>query len=135
MIGSLKLFAASAADTIKNSASSACGNVCGTANISDIFGFVANALIFLVGAISVIMIIIGGLRYVTSNGDAKATASAKDTILYAVVGIVVSIAAFAIVTFVTTNFGNAPKKAELPVYTAYGNVDTKLNYNNYIKES
>ena len=93
---------------IQNSATKACGkgkaSVCGNSDISTIFTFVANALIFVIGAVSVIMIILGGLRYVTSNGDSKATASAKDTILYSVVGLVVAIAAFAIVTFVTSHF-------------------------------
>jgi hypothetical protein len=48
------------------------------------------------------MIIVGGLRYVLSNGDTKAAGDAKNTILYSVVGIIVAVAAFAIVAFVTT---------------------------------
>ncbi len=65
---------------------------------------VVNVLLFLIGAIAVIMIIIGGLRYVTSNGDASATKGAKDTILYAVIGIIVAILAYAIVNFVIDSF-------------------------------
>lgn len=61
---------------------------------------VANVLSMLVGAISVIMIIIGGLRYVISNGNQSDTTAAKNTILYAIVGVVVAIAAYAIVNFV-----------------------------------
>lgn len=101
-------FLADASSAIQNSATKACGtgaaNVCGDKDISKIFTFVANALIFVIGAVAVIMIILGGLRYVTSNGDSKATAAAKDTILYSVIGLVVAIAAFAIVTFVTSHF-------------------------------
>jgi hypothetical protein len=67
-----------------------------------IFQNVANILIFLVGAISVIMLIVGGLRYVLSSGDSSAVASAKNTILYAIIGIVVAILAFAAVNFVVT---------------------------------
>jgi hypothetical protein len=104
----LLMFLGDASGAIGKSAQQACGtgaaSVCGNANISNIFNFVANALIFVIGAVAVIMIILGGLRYVTSNGDAKATASAKDTILYAVVGLVVAIAAYAIVNFVVTHF-------------------------------
>jgi hypothetical protein len=46
------------------------------------------------------MIIVGGLRYVTSGGDASSTKAARDTILYAVVGLVIAVMAFAIVNFV-----------------------------------
>jgi hypothetical protein len=100
----LTLFLAGASSQIKDSALKACGNSCNTGTtVAGIFAGIANALIFLVGAISVIMIIIGGLRYVISNGDSKQIAAAKDTILYAVIGIIVAIAAYAIVRFVTTS--------------------------------
>ena len=65
-----------------------------------IFQTVSNILLFLVGAISVIMLIIGGIRYVISGGDQGAVTSAKNTILYAIVGIVVAFLAFAAVSFV-----------------------------------
>lgn len=94
---------ASASDTINNSAKSACGSNCG-GDITTLFKSISNALVFLIGSISVIMIIIGGLRYVLSNGDPKSAASAKDTILYAVIGVIVAIAAYGIVHFVTSNF-------------------------------
>lgn len=65
-----------------------------------VFAVVANTLIFLVGAVAVIYLIIGGLRYVVSNGDSKAVESAKNTILYAIVGIVVAVISYALVQFV-----------------------------------
>ena len=65
---------------------------------------VTNVLLFILGAIAVIMIIIGGIRYTTSNGDATQTKAAKDTILYAVIGLIVAILAFAIVSFVLDAF-------------------------------
>ena len=58
---------------------------------------------FIIGAISVLMIIIGGIRYATSNGEQAQVTSAKNTILYAIVGLVVSIMAYAIVRFVINN--------------------------------
>jgi hypothetical protein len=67
-----------------------------------IFRQITNILLFLVGAISVIMLIIGGVRYVVSGGDQAAVTSAKNTILYAIIGIVVAFLAFAAVNFVTT---------------------------------
>jgi hypothetical protein len=69
-----------------------------------VFKTVTNVLLFIIGAISVIMLIIGGIRYVVSGGDSAAVTSAKNTILYAVVGIVVAILAFALVNFVITSF-------------------------------
>lgn len=64
---------------------------------------IINILLFVIGAIAVIMIIIGGIRYITSNGDSAQTTGAKNTILYAVVGVVVALMAFAIVNFVVKN--------------------------------
>jgi hypothetical protein len=50
------------------------------------------------------MIILGALRYVISAGDASKITQAKNTILYAVIGLVVALLAFAIVNFVLTSF-------------------------------
>ena len=57
------------------------------------------------GAISVLMIVIGGLRFVLSQGDASAVSSAKNTVLYAVIGLVVALMAGGIVLLVTEYFG------------------------------
>lgn len=73
---------------------------------SDLFGStgvfttIVNVLLFIIGAVSVIMIIFGGFRYVTSGGDSGGVTSAKNTILYAIVGLVVAVLAYAIVNFV-----------------------------------
>lgn len=72
-----------------------------------IFSTIANTLIFLVGAVAVIYLIIGGLRYVISNGDSKSVEAAKNTILYAIVGIVVAVIAFALVQFVISSLNKA----------------------------
>lgn len=61
---------------------------------------VVNTLLFVIGAVSVIMIIYGGFRYVTSAGEASAVKSAKDTIMYAVVGLVIALVAWGIADFV-----------------------------------
>lgn len=57
-------------------------------------------VLILVGIASVIMIIIGGFKYVISSGDSNAINSAKNTILYAVIGLVVALLAQAILVFV-----------------------------------
>lgn len=71
-----------------------------------IFRTITNVLLFIIGAISVIMLIVGGIRYVVSGGDSTAVTNAKNTILYAIVGIVVAILAFAVVNFVITSFAS-----------------------------
>ena len=69
-----------------------------------IFKTITNVLLFILGAISVIMIIIGGLRYVISGGNSTAVTAAKNTILYAIVGVVVALLAYAIINFVLGSF-------------------------------
>ena len=65
---------------------------------------IINVLLYVLGAVAVIMIVIGGLRYVLSGGDSSAVTAAKNTILYSVVGLIVAILAYAIVNFVVTSF-------------------------------
>jgi len=63
-----------------------------------------NTLLLAIGVISVVMIIIGGIRYALSGGDEKNTTAAKDTILFAVIGLVVAVLSFAIANFVLSRF-------------------------------
>lgn len=63
---------------------------------------VIQVMLIIGGIIAVIMIILGGIRYMTSNGDQADVKAAKDTILYAVIGLIVAALAFAIVRFVIT---------------------------------
>ena len=91
-----------AAECIRSGLDSSATGTSGS--VSDIIGTVVNVLLFLLGAVCVIMIIVGGFRYVTSNGDQSAVKAAKDTILYAVVGLIVAIAAYAIASFVVSYF-------------------------------
>ena len=65
---------------------------------------VINVLLFIIGAVAVIMIIIGGIKYVLSNGDSSQITSAKNTIMYAVIGLIVALLAYAIVNFVVVQF-------------------------------
>ncbi len=65
---------------------------------------VISLLLTALGIIAVIMIIIGGVRYTTSQGDSSGLKSAKDTIIYAVVGLVVAMLSYAIVNFVVGRF-------------------------------
>lgn len=69
-----------------------------------IFKTITNILLFLIGTISVIMIVVGGIRYTISSGDSNQISGAKNTIMYAVVGLVVAILGYAIVEFVISSF-------------------------------
>ena len=64
---------------------------------------IINIFSIVVGAVSVVMIIIGGFRYIVSNGDSNGVSGAKNSILYAIVGLIIVLFAQVIVRFVLTN--------------------------------
>lgn len=92
------------ADSIKQGVNGAGGTSAGGNALNRGIKTVVNILLFIIGAIAVIMVVIGGLRYTLSGGDASAVSAAKNTILYAIVGLVVAILAYAIVNFVVDAF-------------------------------
>jgi hypothetical protein len=55
---------------------------------------------FLAGIVSIVFLIVGGIRYIISAGNSEGLKGAKNTLLYALVGLVISIMAYGIVTFV-----------------------------------
>lgn len=65
-----------------------------------IFTTIINVLLFIIGAISVVMLIWGGIRYTTSAGNSASVTAAKNTIMYAIIGLVIAFLAFAIVNWV-----------------------------------
>jgi hypothetical protein len=72
-------------------------------SISGIMRTVINIVSTVVGAIAVVMIVWGGFKYITAGGDSGKIASAKSTLIYAVVGLVIVALAQGIVRFVLTN--------------------------------
>lgn len=72
----------------------------GARPLSGVVKTVVDTLLYFVGALSVIMIIYGGFKYITSSGESSAVASAKNTILYSVIGLAIAALAFSIVNFV-----------------------------------
>lgn len=72
----------------------------GATNLNNVITDIVNIFSVIVGIVSVIMIIYGGFRYVTSGGDSGNVSSAKNTIIYAVIGLVVVALAQFIVQFV-----------------------------------
>lgn len=92
------------ADTVDVLNKGACSgsSICSGSNtgLFSVIRTVIQVMLTIAGAVAVIMIIIGGIRYVTSAGDQSDVKAAKDTILYAVVGLVITIMAYAVVTYV-----------------------------------
>ena len=89
------------------SASTGAGQAQPTGTPDDLKGqltVVTNTLLLGIGFVSVVMLIIGGFRYVLSNGNEKSVTAAKDTILYAIIGVVIALLAFAIINFVLGTF-------------------------------
>lgn len=72
--------------------------------VDDFFKDLVNTLLYIIGALAVLMIIIGGLRYTMSGGSAEAVKSAKNIIMYAVIGLVVAFLAYAIINWVLVQF-------------------------------
>ena len=93
---------ASAQGAIQSGVEAARGAGVPTALIGDtgIITTVTNTLLFVAGALAVIMIIFGGLRYATSGGKAASVTAAKNTVLYAIVGLIIAFLAFAAVNWI-----------------------------------
>ena len=77
---------------------SSCGD--GEAKINNTVENLVRILSVVVGIIAVIMIIVGGFHYITSGGDSNKVSTAKNTIIYAIIGLVIAVLAQVIVGFV-----------------------------------
>ena len=75
---------------------------------------VLKTMLFIIGALSVVMIVYAGFNFVTSAGDSGKVNKAKGVILYAVIGLVVSLLAYAIVSFVTSSIAPASTVTRKP---------------------
>lgn len=63
-------------------------------------GDLVKVLLFVVGLLAVVMIIVSGIFYVISTGDAPKVAKAKNTLTYSIVGLIVALLAYAIISWV-----------------------------------
>jgi Type IV secretion system pilin len=79
-----------------------------------VFEVLASTLTFIIGAISVLMVLIGGLRYIISEGDQNSVTAAKNTILYAIVGLVVAMLSYAVVNFVLWRLSSSDRSTPKP---------------------
>ena len=97
MLNTITKFAANGMINV-NKVNNGTGNELSSAIIA-----IINAVVGVLALVCVIVIIIGGVNYMTSSGDAGKVKKAKDTILYGVIGLVICVLAFAIVNFVIKN--------------------------------
>jgi hypothetical protein len=72
----------------------------GTTRVNDLITDAINLFSIIVGIVAVIMIIVGGFKYITSGGDSGNITSAKNTIIYAVIGLIIVALAQFLVQFV-----------------------------------
>lgn len=75
-----------------------------------VFTQITNTVLYVVGAISVLMLVWGGFRYIISGGDSKKVTDAKNTILYAILGLIIAFFAYAIVNFVLNTISPTPEQ-------------------------
>jgi len=71
-----------------------------TDTLDNALSTILKGIILVLGIVAVIFIVIGGVNYMTSSGDSNKVKKAKDTILYAVIGLIICALSFAIVQFV-----------------------------------
>lgn len=83
-----------------DSATTCATDTSGEERINSLITTIINIFSIIVGIVAVIMIIVGGLKYITSGGDSGNVSSAKNTIIYALVGLVIVAFAQFIVRFV-----------------------------------
>jgi len=103
---SLKSDACSGLDQIDSS--QGCGQ--GESGISEVVSSVVNILSYIVGIVAVIMIIVAGLKYITAGGDANKAASARNTLIYALIGLAIAALAQVLVHFVLSASNPTPPK-------------------------
>lgn len=90
----------SGAQTLSLDGTGSCSDPGATEKVNSIITTVINIFSVIVGIVAVIMIIVGGLKYITSGGASDSVSSAKNTILYAVIGLIIVALAQIIVRFV-----------------------------------
>ena len=95
---------ADAKDEVKKGADMTNSGGSAKQDLPDIITTIINVMLFIAAALAVIMIIYGGIRYITAHGDEKQVKVAKDTIVYSVAGLIIAILAYALVTFIFNAF-------------------------------
>lgn len=105
-------------------AAAGCTNVDSSANtLSTVLTNIITAIIAVLGIVAVIFIVIGGINYMTSSGDAGKLQRAKSTIIYACIGLVISALAFALVNFTVSIINSSQTSGEASTETGTSQSD------------
>lgn len=96
-MGALALDAGNCPPDLRGTAS------CPSGGLKEVITTISNTILLLVGVVAVLFLILGGFQYVTSGGNPEQVNKAKNTILYAIIGIVAALIAYVAVTFVLEN--------------------------------
>lgn len=99
-------------DSLKEAAG--CNNGGSGDAVQETIANILRAVIGMAGFVAVIFIVVGGVNYMTSAGDASKVKKAKDTILYAVIGLVICALAFAIVNWTIGIIDNGTSNIDIP---------------------
>ncbi len=86
-----------------NSSSAACQDLSKSDGLPNILKNATNIVLFIAGALAVIMIIYGSIRFMTAHGNEKQVESARLIVTYSVIGLIIAILAYALVNFVLSN--------------------------------
>ena len=86
-----------------NSSSAACQDLSKQDGLSNTLKNATNTVLFIAGALAVIMIIYGAIRFMTAHGNEKQVESARLIVTYSVIGLIIAILAYALVNFVLSN--------------------------------
>jgi len=89
-----------------------------SSTISNVFKLIINILSIVVGFVAVVMIIVSGFKFITASGDSSSIASARSTIIYALVGLVIAVLAQVLVHFVLFRVSNCGSNPKLPANSA-----------------
>jgi heme/copper-type cytochrome/quinol oxidase subunit 2 len=91
----------------ENTSTSDCSTTDATERVNNLIHTIVNLLSAIVGIVAVIMIIFGGLRYITSGGNDSSVTGAKNTILYAIIGLIIVALAQVLVRFTLNKVTNS----------------------------
>lgn len=95
----------------------------GDKTLPQVIQTIVNVVLSVVGVIAVVMIILGGISFITSQGDAAKVTKARNTLLYGIVGLVIALLAFAIVNFVLSSVFKSEEASTTPSPSVYLNTE------------
>lgn len=95
-------------------AAAGCSGTTAEADLPTVIQNILDGIILVLGTVAVVIIIVGGVQYMTSSGDAAKLQRAKNTILYACIGLVICVLAFAIVNFTIAIINGQSSSAAQP---------------------